>query len=48
MDEGRPLGAGFQPPKAALVKSLGSERLRKVTALNRAGKTQREDEDCLL
>ena len=28
-------GAGFNPPKAALVKSQGGERLGKVTAENR-------------
>ena len=28
-------GAGFKPPKAALVKSQGSERLGKVTAKDR-------------
>ena len=32
---GAGLGAGYKPPKAALVKSQGSERLGKVTAKDR-------------
>jgi hypothetical protein len=36
-------GADFKPPKAALVKSHGGERLGKVTAETVAGMAQRDE-----
>jgi len=36
-------GAGFKPPKAAVVKSHGGERLGKVTAKTVAGVAQRDE-----